>query len=427
MQNRLVITGIPSSVPSLPFANEALRDLVEEHGCWVDRFAFIIDQNQKDEDGREEHGPCQSVVAVAELHIENIRDRAVKKLNGLSITLQSDESSCTYRINNEHSPNRGEKDGREDDSLLYHYNHTTEITDMEPDRNDIIRTVISFTIFASKCSQVQARRLVECCPLDTNLEDVVANDRMVIQTLKLPNSIELTVRRSGKSGGTGTYPWRSGLILAQQICIWLKRKDMSIIRGCKKRRIEGICGQDFTRELFHNKDVLELGAGCAGLPSMALAVACQKYDGCHDISIRRLVASDGIDEIVQALNLNVKENNLNDCICVKHIDWNHLLREDGDSIQSDTIIFADCVYNEEGATALCYAIQSILKPGGNILGVLPVPDCRVGLDSFERSMQANGFHPRVIPRVEEEASSAFACSGVGGKHNRLLWWKDCRE
>ena len=32
----------------------------------------------------------------------------------------------------------------------------------------------------------------------------------------------------------------------------------------------------------------------------------------------------------------------------------------------------------------------------------PEPDYRVELNSFERDMQANGFHTRVIPRVEEK-------------------------
>jgi hypothetical protein len=46
-------------------------------------------------------------------------------------------------------------------------------------------------------------------------------------------------------------------------------------------------------------------------------------------------------------------------------------------------------YNEEGATALCNAIQMILRPKGNVIGVLP--DYRVGIDLFENIMESNGF------------------------------------
>jgi predicted nicotinamide N-methyase len=61
--------------------------------------------------------------------------------------------------------------------------------------------------------------------------------------------------------------------------------------------------------------------------------------------------------------------------------------------EADTIMFADCIYNEEGATALCNAIQMILRPKGNVIGVLP--DHRVGIDLFENIMESNGFVPKI--------------------------------
>jgi len=408
MQNRLVLTGIPSSVPSLPNAADALRDLVEEHGCWVDRFAFLDDH-----DGEGEDGAGTGTYAAVELHIENVRDRAVDALDGLTIVLDNEGNMIVNENNGEHG-------AVEDDD-----GHTTSESESEQ--------LVSFTIHASSATLSQARRLIELCPLDD--DDEVAKDRMSIQSLKLPNGLELAVRRSEESGGTGTDPWRGGLILARHICMWL---DKEYIVSCKEDS-EDSMGLS-SRILFHNKDVMELGAGSAGLPSMALAATCRSRGSAEDVSLRSLVTSDGVDEIVSALQRNVTANHLDDSICVKHIDWNHLPAtasgQDGNSVLADTIIFADCVYNEEGAMALCSTIRALLTPGGHVVGVLP--DFRVGLDSFEKSMEKSGFRPRVIPRIEEESvmgvdsthqsvvDNAFVCSGGGGKHYRIMWWRDCR-
>ncbi len=69
IQNRLLIKGISSSVPCLPNAVSSLRHLVEENGCWVNRFTFLNNYDVDDYD--------EIVVAAAELHIENVRDRAI--------------------------------------------------------------------------------------------------------------------------------------------------------------------------------------------------------------------------------------------------------------------------------------------------------------------------------------------------------------
>jgi len=223
---------------------------------------------------------------------------------------------------------------------------------------------------------------------------------------------------------------------------------------------------------------LELGAGSAGLPSMVLACISKKEKNSirtktnhtnktlslmqthHHHRPRRIIASDGIDEIVRALRRNISANNLNEFITVQHLDWNRLddlrtttsQRTDNNihdnssptlpmSISmplpnADTIIFADCVYNEEGAVALCNAIDAtVKKPGGNIIGVLP--DYRVGLDVFERTMIRRGYTPQLIPRSSHAQSNekgtytnnqnvgghSFLCSGGGGKHYRILWWR----
>ena len=50
MQNRLVLTGIPDSVPHLLKAHDSLKELVEDHACWVDRFAFLPSKQDTEDD-----------------------------------------------------------------------------------------------------------------------------------------------------------------------------------------------------------------------------------------------------------------------------------------------------------------------------------------------------------------------------------------
>lgn len=397
MQNRLVLTGIPSSIPRLPNAADALRDLVEEHGCWVDRFTFLSGENT-------DNSNATKVVAAAELHIENVRDRAVRSLDRLHVVL-----NCSGDIHwSGHSNNKGSSND--------------QLTSNECAAGNDAKTLLSFQIRAFPANLAQSKQLVERCrSLDSELEDVAAEKKMEKQTLKLPCDIELVVRRSNESGGTGTNPWRGGVILATQICLWFGGEDIKTDQD----RAAGVI--DF-KSLFEKKTVLELGAGSASLPSMAVARIC-KQNNC-DID---LISSDGVDETVTALKRNIAENQLDEYIRVKHIDWNDLTtfcKGEGDgNIKADTIIFSDCVYNEEGATALCNAICRILKTGGNVVGVLP--DFRVGLDLFEKLMAVNHLFPVIIPLTEKQRKGShkndFTCSGGGGKNYRLLFWRDCRS
>mmetsp|Transcript_36738 Transcript_36738/g.64397 ORF Transcript_36738/g.64397 Transcript_36738/m.64397 type:complete len:159 (+) Transcript_36738:1-477(+) len=156
-----------------------------------------------------------------------------------------------------------------------------------------------------------------------------------------------------------------------------------------------------------------------------------------------LICSDGVDEIVNALKVNITDNGLEDCIQVQHLDWNDYTTttdsiDDGkeSAVTSsssattkkvDTILFADCIYNDECAIALRQTISHLLKPGGNVIGVLP--DFRVGLQLFEKKMRENHFMPTHIPIIDMEEGQqdgAFACSGGGGKEYRLVLWRDAR-
>jgi len=439
MQNRLVLTGIPSIVSSLPNSRESLRDLVEENGCWVDRFAFLSSNSYPtigtgEEKSQEVEFPPvpimrrkhkkhatkrkDTIVAVAELHIENVRDKAVRSLDMMHIKLDS-------RGNLHYHSNSGSMNSSLDDPDFIQKDEK----DCEGDD-----TMYSFTVRAWPATMAQSRLLLESCPINYDLdEEKEVNSAMDSQVLALPNGVTLTIKKSDDGGGTGEHAWRGGLVLAQHISLWIEKETNSILENASHYLMTSeniVTGKD----LFENKRVLELGAGSAGLPSMTIAKCCERF--CVPL---KLVATDGIDEIVQALKRNVAINQLDELIHVEHLDWNHLppkpldARVEDNIMLADTIIFADCVYNEEGAVALSNAIDRLLKLGGHVIGVLP--DFRIGLDYFEKLMVDKSFVATDIPRRKgNEASklssrneTAFLCSGGGGKDYRLLHWYRKRE
>ena len=367
MQNRLVLTRIPPLVPPLPHAAESLRDLIEEHGCWVDRFAFLCTSDDDADD----------VIAAAELHIENVRDDAVRSLDRLTVTL--DESGCRVLATKENQSNtRKSKD------------------------------TIQFQIRAAPATSVESKQLVDKCHIKK--EDNENTTGMKNQTLFIPiNDISLTVRCDiEKGGGTGSTPWRGGLLLSQQICHWHEAQQISVV--------------DFN-SLFCDKIVLELGAGCSGLPSMTLAKIATTFH--YDTTI---ISSDGVDEIVDTLRSNVKENRLCNFIKVEHVDWNDYgIKVEGRhrptlNCKVDTIMFADCIYNERCAVALSSVILSLIKPNGYVIGV--IPNNRVGPDVFERCMKQKEFRPVSIPIIfDVDTTISFACTGGGGKDYRLLLFR----
>jgi predicted nicotinamide N-methyase len=376
MQNRLAVSGIPSIVPRLPNAANSIRELIEEHGCWVDRFAFLVPSSH--------HESANSIVAAAELHLENVRDDAVRSIDGLVVL---DEAGVLLSAAKS-----------SDDSSNSSQNHHCRDED-----------TIRFITYAAPATPLQSKQLIQQSPIDSEDDDLtIALEK---QTLTLPiNKIKLTVRSSLQGGGTGSKPWRGGLLLSHQICHWYQQKDNA-------------ADIDFC-SLFHDKTILELGAGCSGLPSMTLA----KIDitsGCG----MSIISSDGIDEIVDALRVNVTENDLQDCVDVRHVDWNDycIKGEDPDedqepSFQSsnevDTILFADCIYNENCAIALSNTISRLIKPGGRIIGVLP--DNRVGVDVFMKRMSA--FSPKVLAIHNDSTGvlNEFATNGGGWKKYRLV-------
>ena len=279
------------------------------------------------------------------------------------------------------------------------------------------------------------------CPLDDDVGER-------IQMLNLPCGVRLEVARSTCGGGTGARPWRGGVLLAKLLCSWASngvgndatlRDDSSLSAGFTDLSTPSV------RALFHNKDVMELGAGAAGLPSMALAKLIRIENPATTMSTvpSSIVATDGVDEIVQVLETNIVRNRLERHVRVQHLNWNHLPPE----IQSsaDAIIFSDCVYNEEGAAALYNAISHLLRPGGIVLGVLP--NFRVGLTDFETRMKGRGFVPidvsiEILEKSadndsntpltssmadEIEGANPFLCAGGGNRNYRTILWKDRRD
>lgn len=363
MQNRLAISGIPASIPGLPNAADSLRDLIEDHGCWVDRFAFL-----------EPSADCDIVVAAAELHIENVRDDAVKSLDELTIVL--DESGLLL------SSSRG--------AILQNTPYDCKH--------------ILFSIGAAPATALQSKQLILKCPIQyEDDEHMIAMEK---QTLIIAD-IQLTVRCNIRDGGgTGSTPWRGGLLLAHQVYHWFHHRD-------------NLAGVDFD-SFFRNKTVLELGAGVSALPSMTLAKIATTLG--YDVT---MIASDGIDEIVDALRGNIAENDIGDCIDVEHIDWSDYYgdTEEIHATRADTVLFADCIYNEKCAVSLSQAILRLLKPTGSVIGILP--DNRVGVDVFEKCMKGNAFSSRVLPihMALNERSDGFVCTGGGGKKYRMILFR----
>lgn len=410
MQNRISIRGISSCVPKLENGSSAIQELVESHGCWLDRFGFIEEAlivNEKDSNvfnkpkasktrrrrRREDKTKTQeNICAVAEFYVENIRNQAMKSLHGLMVYMDADGNIL-------HSHGYGQDSIPSNLEDEVHVSFQIEASATTPQES---------RIFLSKYEKISIDN-------DDHEESGNHSKRNVVevQQLSLTKDINLVIKNSENGGGTGESPWKGGLILAKQIAHWMDDTTLEetiSMTTCPEQESLTIFSGLFTGK------VVELGAGSAGIPTMALAKCCKRNN--IDLDIQ---ATDGVDEIVVALQTNIALNGFDDEISVKHLDWN-CMPEYNDEMMVDTIIFADCVYNDAGANALVKAISHILKKGGQILGVLP--DFRVGLDLFEQLMIKHQFEPTEIPIIDHniDEGQTFKCSGGSGKNYRLLHW-----
>ena len=322
MQNRFTLTGVPRRLRLQ--AEAALRDIVEDEVCWVDRMAFL-------EDG----------ALAFELHLENMRDLAVANLDKYQVSLNA-------------------------------YN------------NDGNNRKTFFKVHAAPATPAQSEELLkkapsngkwhdDGAPVETRTSEVAQQLSTLclssIETGSYPIFLQLRLTREG---GTGASVWRGGIMLASHILHWLSG-------ACKSSYDNPDILDDSTKHHFVGADVLELGAGVSALPSMVLGT----FEG-----IRSVTASDSIDEVLQGMKENIIINKLENLVTVRCIDWaQHACsevcksssavgqRDEDEAIdvvtgqdarchlvppnefatdirQYDTIMFADCIYTQRGATLL---------------------------------------------------------------------------
>jgi len=213
-------------------------------------------------------------------------------------------------------------------------------------------------------------------------------------TLGSDMDVSLTLS-PGVGGGTGAKLWPGGVLLA----LWLLREAID-------NSIGGVT--------FSNSRVLELGAGSTALPSM-VAAAHQQAEV--------VIASDSIFSVVEQMKENLSLNAPS--VEVRRIDWMMEGRQDysyeerylqltspiptsnlDHRIRFDLIVFSDCIYNQRGAFFLAYAISSLIRPGGAVVGALP--RTRDGVQAFEDDLDTNGFSATEIPIGDELLASASA-------------------
>lgn len=177
--------------------------------------------------------------------------------------------------------------------------------------------------------------------------------------------IRVALRR-GDGGGTGSKLWSGGMLLAE----WLARG--AGWRGSAQRCLD-IAG----------KDVLELGAGIAALPSIVAAKS----------GALRVLATDGLADIVDAMQRNIEGNapSVETGILKWAVAGQTAYPQ---SAQFDVILFADAIYTERGALLLADTLMSLIRPHGVIVGALP--NLRVGVSSFEDDMRIRGFEASVV-------------------------------
>mmetsp|Transcript_17244 Transcript_17244/g.23956 ORF Transcript_17244/g.23956 Transcript_17244/m.23956 type:complete len:197 (-) Transcript_17244:5-595(-) len=170
MQNRFVLSGIPSKVRYRCGAEDDFRMMVEESTCWIDRFAWIEDCGDE-------------LVAAIELNLENVRDQAVAKFDGQEMSLPTHD--------------------------------------------------ICFVARAAPATSEQSELLLKACAENGKLISDEQELLQTIQfntSAQHNREISLHIHRTTE-GGTGSETWKGGLLLAQQICCWATKKQGDKVDG----------------------------------------------------------------------------------------------------------------------------------------------------------------------------------------------------
>ena len=154
MQNRFILADVPLAARQ---RGEALREVVEENICWVDRMALLRDG-----------------IFAFELHLENMRDLAIEFFNRNEVVLDADGDGALRQLR--------------------------------------------FRVRAAPVSHPQSAELLEKCP-ENGKGQTAERLQMLALTLHDGALISLKVRNTPE-GGTGSHAWRGGLLLAQHVCLW---------------------------------------------------------------------------------------------------------------------------------------------------------------------------------------------------------------
>ena len=425
MQNRFCLHGIPKYVREDPEVEEVFKNLIEDCSCFLDHFEWLdaldTDLNVPitlitpgfTDKKRKRDEVCYS--ACMELNLENFRTRIINYFN-------------------------------ENEVVLKEFN-------------------IRFHVRAAIATSDEIASMLIKCNLDNHTTVVKENKFQTIYYYHgcIPDkTISITLNHTiGTGGGTGSETWRGGALLAEQLCLWLGN---GIDSKCNESELHMNM-----KCLFENMDIMELGAGSAGLPSLALAsIVAHGGSGTNSMKVRSICATDGIDECVGALSENVVRNGLSDYMQVRLLDWsehtsnthkepNTPVSNSGSNstgpgpgtgtacIDFDCLLFADCIYDEYGATLLSNCIDVLLRPTGCVIGILP--PFRVGVKEFEKRMVEIGFIPEFIefskPPIASESvldtssetktqtqyglkQQGFHTVGVSGAYRMCRWTREVK-
>lgn len=207
--------------------------------------------------------------------------------------------------------------------------------------------------------------------------------------------------RAAVGGGTGARLWTGGILLAE----WLLHATKDGLR-------------------LKGKQVLELGAGAAALPSIVAA----RYGGAKNV-----LATDGLEEVVEQMRQNVAQNApLVQCSLLPWLTAGR--RRYPKKEQFDIVLFADGIYTERGALLLADAVTALLRPKGLLIGALP--DLRAGIASFEEDLQMRGMVAAQVTlkkEVIEAASRPYdedpygLVAGGSAKEYRVMLWRYAQQ
>lgn len=133
-------------------------------------------------------------------------------------------------------------------------------------------------------------------------------------------------------------------------------------------------------DTFGGKYVLELGGGMTCLAGLVIA----KYTKAMFVHL-----TDGNSVSVNNVKLILQQNNISDScdVMCSTLKWENAIDEPG--AQYDCILSADCLFFDNGRTALVNALWHFMKPKGH--GLIMAPNRGHTLASFVQQAQDRGF------------------------------------